>query len=304
VRRGHVGLVYTISAFFESLGSKPKEWYRTRTVLSAFEECWPLGAELNFNRKFHSKVAALVHVTRAQKIRDAGGLAYLAHALSQGDATVYNGTPADRDIKIVANAIRRPDDFWQWVTARIDTTRDNVLLENAMRFRHEGPPREQAALQAASFLMLSGGRPPVPEVRPADENFPYWVVFDESTPEGKLALRDVARSLHIQRPQLEWARNYYEGFKTNGGLPSSWWSRFCEWQFQKVGLRSEEAHLLWKPARDQLMSALEADGHRLQKDLYRWKLSNLKRIESLQRQVELFIEHSREVQRDQKKLFE
>jgi hypothetical protein len=304
VRRGHVDLVYTISAFIESLGSKPKEWYRTRTVISTFEECWPLAAELNFNRKFHSKVAALILITRNQKIRDAGGLAYLAHALSQGDSAVYTGIPADRDIKIIANAIRRPDDFWQWVTARIDASRDNVLLENTMRFRHEGTPREQAALQSAAYLMLTGSRPQVPEVRPADENFPYWVVFDQSTPEGKLALRDVARSLNIQLPQLEWACNYYEGFKTNGSLPCSWWNRFCEWQFQKVGLKPEEAHLLWKPARSQVMSALASDGHRLQRDLYRWKLSNLKQIESLKRQVELFIEHSREVQRDQKKLFD
>ena len=52
------------------------------------------------------------------------------------------------------------------------------------------------------------------------------------------------------------------------------------------------------------MNTLAADARLLQNELYRWKLSNLKRIESLMRQVELFIEHFEEVQRDQKGLFD
>ncbi len=304
VRRGHVELVYTISAFIESLGSKQKDWYRTRTVITTFEECWPLGGELNFNRKFHSKVAALINVTRAQKKRDAVGLAHLAYALSNGDSTVYSGTPADRDIKIIANAIRRPDDFWQWVTTRINTLQDTGLIENALRFRHEGSPREQAAIQAAAYLMLSGKVPSDPESQAAEENFPYWVVFDKTTREGNLVLRDVARTLHIQLPQLEWVCHYFDGSKTNGDVYSSWWNRLCDWHFQKVGLKPEEAHLLWEPAREQVLNTLAADARRIQNEMYRWKLSNLKRIESLKRQVELFIEHYEEVQRGQKKLFE
>ena len=111
VRRGHADLVYTTSALLESLSSKEKDWYRTRTAIIAFEECWPLGSQLNFNRKFHSKVAALIKVTRALKNKDASGLGYLAYALYQGDTSVYSGTPADRHIKIVARAIQRPDDY-------------------------------------------------------------------------------------------------------------------------------------------------------------------------------------------------
>jgi len=42
----------------------------------------------------------------------------------------------------------------------------------------------------------------------------------------------------------------------------------------------------------------------LHKELYRWKLSNLKQIEALKRQVELFIEHFGEVHRDQMELFD
>jgi hypothetical protein len=71
-----------------------------------------------------------------------------------------------------------------------------------------------------------------------------------------------------------------------------------------LGLPAEEAHLLWDPAKPQVMEALAAESRRLQNELYRWKLSNLKLVESLKRQVELFIEHFKEVQRDQVELFD
>jgi hypothetical protein len=304
VRRGHVDLVYTTSALLESLSSKEKDWYRTRTAIITFEECWPLGCELNFNRKFHSKVAALIKVTQVQKIRDASGLGYLAYALHRGDTSVYDGTPNDKHIRIVANAIQRPEDFWQWISTRQQSERQVALIENAMRFKHEGLPRDKAVIQAAAYLAITTDTRQTVELPKVDETFPFWVVFDRHTPEGKLALRGVARDLNIQLPQLEWTCFYYEGSQTNGDISSNWWDRRCKWHFQKVGLIAEEAHLLWEPAKQQVIDALARESRQLQSELYRWKLSNLKRVESLKRQVDLFIEHFAEVQRDQAALFE
>jgi hypothetical protein len=304
VRRGHVDLVYTTSALLESLSAREKDWYRNLTAIITFEECWPFGSQLNFNRKFHSKVAALIKVTRALKLRDASGLGHLAYALHKGDTSVYDGTSADKHIRIVANAIQRPDDFWQWISAQKQSVQQAALIENAMRFRHEGLTRDKAVIQAAAYLAMTTDTRMHSGSRLADETFPYWVVFDRHTPEGKLALQDVARDLHIQLPQLVWICFYYEGAKTNGDVLSSWWDRRCKWHFQKVGLPPEEAPLIWQPAKQHVIDALAGEGRRLQSELYRWKLSNLKRIESLKRQVDLFIEHFEEVQRDQTVLFD
>ena len=52
VRRGNVKLVFTTSALLESLSRKEKNWFRNRTAVITFEECWPLGSELVFNRKY------------------------------------------------------------------------------------------------------------------------------------------------------------------------------------------------------------------------------------------------------------
>jgi hypothetical protein len=129
------------------------------------------------------------------------------------------------------------------------------------------------------------------------------VVFDRHTNEGQRALSDVARDLHMQLPQLEWCYYYFEGADTNAEHPSPWWQRYCRWNFRRIGLSPEEAFLLWEPARDQLIDALAGDGHRLQNELYRWKLANLERIDTLKRQVEYFITHLDAQSRDQTQLF-
>jgi len=305
VRRGHQDLIYTTSALLESSNAKNKDWYRTRAAIIAFEECWPFGSKLNFNRKFHSKVAALIKVAREQKVRDASGLGHLAYALQRGDASVYNGTSDDKHIKILANAIQRPEDFWQWISEQEQSERQTALIENAIRFKQEGSARDKAVIQAAVYLAVTTTDPPeIVHLPPVDETFPFWVVFDRHTPAGKLALSDVARDLHIQLPQLEWTCFYFEGSKTNGAASSHWWDRRCRWHFQKVGVAAEEAHLLWEPARQQVIDALTAESRQLQGELYRWKVSNLKRVESLKRQVDLFIEHFDGIQRDQTDLFD
>ena len=303
VRRGHVDLVYTTSALLASLSPKERKWYRTRTAIITFEECWQLGGELIFNRKFHSKVAALIKVTRATKSRDASGLGYLAYALIEGDTSVLNGTPYDKHIKTIANAIKRPDDFWQWITSRKKSAKQPELVENALRFKQEGSPRDKAVIQSAAYLAVTGETPSRRELQPSDQTFPFWIVFDMHSPEGKLVMRDVSRDLHIPLPQLEWTCFYFEGAKTSGEIPSRWWDRHCRWHFQKVGLPPDEAHLLWEPAKPQVLEALADEGRQLQNELYRWKLTNLEQIKSLKRQVELFIEHFEEVHRDQMELF-
>ena len=304
VRRGHADIVYTTSALLEGLSSKEKDWYRTRTAIIAFEECWPFGSELNFNRKFHSKVAALIRVTRAKKSRGASGLGYLAHALAEGDASVLNGSDADKHIKIIANAIKRPDDFWHWISDHKKTDEQTAaLIFTARRFKQEGWPRDRAVIQSAAYLAINEQMPSPQEMQPVNQTFPYWVAFDKHTAEGKLVMRDVARDLHLALPQLEWTCFYFEGAKTNGEIPSQWWERHNQWHFEKIGLPIEEAHLLWEPAKPQVIAALAEDSRRLKNDLYRWKIANLEQIQALKRQVELFIEHFEEVHRDQVDLF-
>jgi hypothetical protein len=303
VRRGNVELVFTTSSLLASLGSKEKNWFSSQAAIITFEECWPLGTELIFNKKFHSKVAALIQVTRAAKARDATGLGYLAFALSQGDSTVFTETEDDKAIKIVASAIQRPDDFWQWISWQKTPATEKTLLDNASRFKNTGLPHDKAVIQAAAYLTATGQLPTITEGRAPDPKFPYWIVFDNHTVEGKRVLRDIARDLHIHLPQLEWAFFYFEGALTNGTIYSKWWDLYCQWQFKKNDLAANETHLLWDPAKVQVKEALAPETRQLKNELYRWKLANPEPITALKKQVQLYIDHLDEVQRDQRHLF-
>ena len=69
-----------------------------------------------------------------------------------------------------------------------------------------------------------------------------------------------------------------------------WWQKACDWRFRKVDLLAEEAHLLWEPAKIQVMEALAEDSRQLHNDVYTWKLANRERVELLKKQVKLFID--------------
>jgi hypothetical protein len=47
----------------------------------------------------------------------------------------------------------------------------------------------------------------------------------------------------------------------------------------------------------------ESKGRQLKNELYRWKLTNREDIKSLKRQVQLYLDHMDEIQRDQRGLF-
>jgi len=303
VRRGNVDLVLTVSALIQTLGSREKSWYRTRSVVITFEECWPLGLELVFNRHFHSKVAVLVKVARAPKWKDATGLGYLAYSLYEGDRSVLEGDSGDRHIRMIAHALQRPEDYWQWLEAHIEDASVRPLVENARHHRYAGLPRDRAVIQAAAYLAAIEALPDV-ELQPAAERpFPYWVALDMHTPQGKRALQDVARDLHIPRKQLEWSLFYFEGGASGHSAPSPWWERRCRWYFRRIGLPVEEAHLLWEPAKPQIMDALAEDSRRLHREIYAWKLENRDKIETLKMQVQLFRENYDSGRVDQPELF-
>ncbi len=302
-RRGNADLVYTTSAWIESLGQKEKNWYTAHAAIITFAECWPLGAQLAFNNRFHSKVAALVKLAGSTKARDASGLGHLAYTLWEGDRSVLDDSADDKHIKILANALERPKDFWKWVDSQISNAQQQNLVKNTIRYRNKGALKDHAILQAAAYLCVTAGLPELNQAPPDPKKFPYWIAFDQHTPQGRLVLRDIARDLHIPIEQLEWTSFYFEGARCNAEIPSYWWERQCRWQFQKTGIPMQETHLLWEPTKPQIIQALTDDARRLQNDLYKWKISNLERVESIKKQVEIFTEHIDSLKGGQQDLF-
>lgn len=303
VRRGHTELVASASAMIESRDPQPEEWFDKRTAVIVFAECWPLGGQLRAARGLAGKVAALCRAAAASKLRDASGLGLLAFALARGDTATLDGSTRDKAVRLIARAIEHPAGFWDWVEGRPVEPPARELIANARRCKQGTRPHDKAVIQAAAYLAATDRLPEIAAAPEHEPGFPFWVAFDRHTPEGKRALHDVARDLHIPLPHLEWISYYFEGARTNAEIPSTWWQAYCAWRFRRIGVQPEEAHLIWEPARRQLVDALAEDGRRFQIELYRWKLANLERIEALKRQVNLFWEHAAAARSDQARLF-
>lgn len=303
VRRGNDALVIATCALLESLGSREKSWVRERAAVITFEECWPLGGALVFNKRFHSKVAALVRAARSTKAKGACGLGLLAHRLAEGGRSVLDGSEQDRHLRIVAEAVERPEDFWNWVKTETKTEQANTLIERAYRFRNAGLPQDRAITRAGAYLALQGELPKLAPAGGKEKSFPYWVALDVHTPEGRRVLRDIARDLHVRLPQLEWVSFFFEGSVANRAIPSFWWDRYCRWRFEKEALPMQEAHLLWDPVRPQVIEALSEDSRHLHREIYQWKMEHLDRIGYLRQQVDLFLEHFEKMTPDQMEMF-
>ena len=206
-------------------------------------------------------------------------------------------------MKIVAKAIRTPEDYWQWLgSLKLDENRRS-LIDIAYRFRKAGYLQDRAVIQAAAYLAATQPVPAPETAPPSDAKFPYWVVFDHHTKRGNRVLRDIARDLHLPLPQLEWAGYYSEAAIANAETASKWWQKYCQWRFDKIGLPRDQAHLIWDPVKPQLEQALAGDARQLQSELYRWKMDHLDAVTALKRQVELYIEHFEGKRSDQLALF-
>lgn len=250
VRRGHADRALATAKALEALGDTA--WVRRRTDVIVFEECWRLGGQVR-----QTVGEDLVAIAKSVKQKDAAGLGTLALALTEGDRSALEvGDP--RPVRIVAEAIRRPEDFWAWVEseARDDTAQRLVArARSAHRTRHW--PWDRAFMQAAAFLAVNADKVKLPGLseKPPLE-LPTWVALDRHTPTGKAALRMVAREFGYTLEVLSWASFYWEGATVNALEESGWWAREVEWRFASVGVTPEQGRSLWHRIRPHMAEIL------------------------------------------------
>src|SRR5262249_34282466 len=113
-RRGYLGIVASTARTLNAIGDGT--WLRSRAVGITFEECWPLASRLNLSRDPESKLAALAGVTGAVKHKDAAGLGALAFAYHEGDSSMVDVVPDEWGLRVVSEALKRPEPFFEWAT--------------------------------------------------------------------------------------------------------------------------------------------------------------------------------------------
>jgi hypothetical protein len=223
-------------------------WLRSRAVVIAFEECWPLGGEISIHRNLSSKLDILVAVTRAAKHKDAAGLGALAHAYRDGDRKMLDYVPDPRTLRIAVEALERPREFFAWALAQRPSEQAAEIVRTAEKYVHVATWQwDKACILAGALLATSSNTPTQTASNSphAASVFPYWAALDKHTDQGKTALKQVAIELKSTYRQLIWASFYCESARVNELLPSPWFDAERKWRLGRAGLSDEMAIDLW-----------------------------------------------------------
>jgi hypothetical protein len=257
-RRGFTQTVVRALARLEAIGDKT--WVRSRSIVITFEECWPLAATLYIDRELSSKQRALLNVAKGAKQKDAAGLGALAYAYREGDHSMLDCIPDERILRIVSEALQLPAAFFEWAFGQSKSERSNTVLRAAQQYLPAATWQwDRATILAGALLSIIGDMPTIEASGTSVGEFPYWVALDKHTPQGKIALREIAKQVNTSYRQLIWASFYYESACVNGLLPSPWWEAEKEWRLRRAGLSLKSAGDLWTRCRSLIRQYLEAE---------------------------------------------
>ncbi len=264
VRRGYWQIVDRTIQCLDKSGDAA--WLRSRAVVITFEECWPIARSLSLTRQLSSKRDVLLAVAKATKQKDAAGLGALAHAYQEGDQSMLDVVPDRRALKFVSEALTRPKAFFAWVTGQSMPSESLDVIRAAEQYLSAATwPWDKACILAGALLASAGS---VPTMEPAElpsDGFPFWVALDKHTPEGKIALREVAKQLRSSYRQLIWASFYCESARVNGIDQSPWWEAERTWRLRRAGLSWKTATEIWSRAQPIVRGHLDTEAAALER---------------------------------------
>ncbi len=262
-RRGHLHIVDSTARRLNDLGDRT--WLRSRAVVITFEECWPLAAQFSLSKEPETKRTALVEVTKAVKQKDAAGLGALAYAYHEGDTSMLDLVPSDWPVRMVSEALNRPDAFFDWAALHSSSDTGRRIVATARRYLAAATwGWDKTCILAGAFLAATGEVPHCGLGPVVTSDFPYWVALDKHTPEGKKVLEQVGKEFRVTYRQLIWAGFYFESATVNSILDSPWWTAEMTWRLRKAKLTIESGAALWQQVRSRVSECLGAEARTLQ----------------------------------------
>jgi len=272
IRRGDLELTKKAIEFI--IQDNDFDWMRKRLAVMTFEECWTYGLDVSYEKDEKIISSHYLKLVNTVKNKNAAGLGSLAYVLSEGDDSVFQKNSGDRAIRIIAEAIKRPKDFWEWVHKQAINEKQKILVENADKgFRKAGWPWDRAFAQAAAYLTVTDEIPKTIFVEPkSDPNFPLWVGIDKHTKEGKEAIREAAKKIGFNANKALWLAFYFESATCNQISNSPWWDREIFWRMSKLELDVEKGKDIWNKLKPIVISLLVDEVKKLQE-----KLSSVKK---------------------------
>ncbi|MDX9674781.1 hypothetical protein [Pseudomonas zeae] len=247
IRRGAVDVAE--SATIHLIQKGETAWLKNRLGVIAFEEAWAFAAKLQFTTNEQLLIKQYKELASSSKNKNAAGLGSLGYELSKGAGSVLvKNEPTNKHVKIIAEAVRRPDDFWRWVKQLKSDQEGLGFLEKAESgFKLAGWPWDKAFAIASAYLFVTDDVPVVTVFNyspPA--SFPLWVAIDKHTTIGKRALAKCAEKFNLDKTTLGWIQFYLESAKCANLQPSPWWEREKSWRLETEGVGRGKAEIIWR----------------------------------------------------------
>jgi hypothetical protein len=163
-------------------------------------------------------------------------------------------------LRIVSEALKRPDEYFRRVLGESKAQRTTDVIWAAQRYLSAATWQwDKACILAGALLATTADLPTIQATDVPKGDFPYWVALDKHTPEGKVALAEVAREVNSSYRQLIGASFYFESAYVNQLSPSPWWDAERTWRLRRAGLSLNTAEELWSRVRPLVRQRLERD---------------------------------------------
>jgi hypothetical protein len=262
VRRGDSDLAVRLAQHLYEEGWE--NWVKARTGVIVFEECWNLGGELDFKTGLTSVREMIDMAAKTIKNKDAAGLGSFAFGLSEGENFTLGENLSKKEIKIVAEAIRRPENFWSWAASQAaDVEKQTFIAQSKKAYTRASWPWDKAFVLAGAYLSITKGIPKTEQATTKIE-CPVWVGLDKHTPQGKFALSRTAYKLKIEPETLYCASFYSEGALLNQVVSSGWWESDVNWRLKLAGLNLESSMEIWQKAKPIFLEVASEEIEKLQ----------------------------------------
>lgn len=268
VRRGAVDVAE--SATIHLIQKGETVWLKNRLGVITFEETWTLTRKLHFTTNEELLIKQYKELASSSKNKNAAGLGSLGYELSKGAGSILaKNEPTNKHIKIIAEAVRRPDDFWRWVRQLKSDEEGFEFLEKAESgFKLAGWPWDKAFAIASAYLFVTDDAPVLTTFNSLPPvNFPFWVAIDKHTSVGKKALAKCAEKFNLDKTTLGWIQFYLESAKCANLQPSPWWEREKSWRLETEGVGRGKAETIWRDSSSFLHELLASQETALKNEL-------------------------------------
>jgi hypothetical protein len=289
VRRGNIEL--TKKTVIYLINNNDLEWVRRRLAVITFEECWPYGLFVSYEKNTESLIKNFSNLACTIKNKDAAGLGSMAYEYSEGDGSVLSNLDNEhiKYVKKVSDGIKNPESFWKWaLSEQFQEERKIKLINKAYEsFKKAGWPWDKAFVISGAFLAITENIPRVKFDEQKKIDLPFWVGIDKHTQHGKEAIRKISKDLKVDSNKALWISFYFESANCNSLTDSFWWDKEIAWRMRKINLEINEAIEIWSRFKPKLQEFLQEESKKIEE-----KINNIKyNIESSklkQEQIGLF----------------